>query len=1008
MPTAQENNKTWLDPANLWIGNIDSGEFHGQKLLPVTSPLIRASSSLEFHPAGLFSEEIFGQVGTPDRMSKFGYIDLRTTVLHPLIYLNLVKLKAFYGEILSGRGYGKFDQKEGELVRCSASDPDARTGYKWFLDQLPNLKLAKNNSQRQNDRIDLLLKYRDKYTISKMPVMPAGLRDMKVDEAKPSSDSINAIYTSLIHYTLALPESGGTDEIFDGLRYSIQKKIGMLYDYVMNLLEGKFGYFQRKFASRNLALGTRNVISTANLAAYNPNDPQAIKVDEVKVPTFQASKMFLPLVIYWVKKAFFSDVFSSSNDQVALLDREHFKLSYQPITELEKTKFLTGDGIEKFVSLFRDTSFRFKPVSVLNADNKPFFMYVVYDAGADIWIDRSLDEIRTIFEREHRYFDESKIRPLTYFELMYISTFLATRERCATVTRYPVTDTKSTVPCKVHLVSTNPGRKVRLHNAADNTVVLLPEYPIMNQAAVDSLVLHPSILGGLGADFDGNCVSGESWVRLRYMTDWLERCGVYGEKLSYFQAQKLYDDPDGFVVAEIQIKHFPIVGEPHVDKNGALVYDVPYGCYVTSFNPDACEETWEEITTFTVEQGCEAIEVKTSSRKIVLSSNDSMAVFSWVDGSIVRVSPRLQSEHYLIPCMKKASVPFGHLGTFSNGFTFGDYFAKNDRIDGYDCTCCLHHCIYKHRWDLPIPPGCESWFDGNDHVSIPFGSICPVLERQPSVELTRAYLSDKSENFLYGLLCGMLDAKGDWRKCQRADKSEGLLIRFWTRRPEVRDGFLHLLWRLGIRSTEYKDPVVPDLIWITPNEVDLWEARERLRFACQDHITLFDEWLLCTAPADNSDCVPLTHDEMEAIKAYAYVNGDSTLVSKLGTPFTAIPRWMLTNYADEIVSELPKAAARIRNNDIVWEPIVDKKFIGVIPVYDFQIETTKVFQINDGVVVYDTVSANGVLSNEGNAEIYKHLRSVGRYVHPNGKLIIGHPDTIGLTIFNLTRPPEMK
>ena len=1007
MPTAQADAGFQLDPANLWIGNIDSGTYGNQKLMQVTSPLIRASSSLEFHPAGLFSEEIFGQVGTPDRMSKFGYIDLRTTVLHPLIYLNLVKLKAFYGGILSGKGYGKFDAKEGDLVRCSASDPDAHTGYKWFLDELPRIKLAKNNSQRQNDRIDLLLKYRDKFTINKFPVMPAGLRDMKVDEAKPASDSINAIYTSLLHYTLALPEGGAVDEIFDGLRYSIQKKIGMLYDYVMNLLEGKFGYFQRKFASRNLALGTRNVISTANLAAYNPNDPQAIKVDEVKVPTFEASKMFLPLVIYWVKKSFFSQVFSSANDQIALLEPDSYKLSYQPITELEKTKFLTSDGVEKLVSLFRDVSFRFKPVTVQNAQNRPFYMYVVYDAGADIWIDRSLEEIKQIFEREHRFFDETKVHPLTYFELMYVSTFLATRNRCATVTRYPVTDTKSTVPCKVHLVSTNPGRKVRLHNAADNTVVLLPEYPIMNQAAVDSLVLHPSILGGLGADFDGNCVSGESWVRIRYMTDWLERCGVFGDLLSYFQAHVIYDDPDGFVVSEIQIKYFPMVGEYVKDKNGAHVYEVPYGCYVASFDASTCQETWEEITTFTVEESCEAIRVKTADREIVLSSNDSMAVFSWVDGSLVRVSPRLQSENYVIPCMRKESITFGNVGTFSNGFTFGDYFAKHDRTDGYDCGCCIHHCVWKKKWDVPVPSYAKDWFDGETHISIPFGSICPVLDQLPLIELKRTYLNNKSERFLYGLLCGMLDAKAEWRKTLRDDKTEGLQIRFWTRQKDVKEGFLHLLWRLGIRSTEYKDKIVPDLIWITLNECDLWQAREHLRFACQENIALYDWWIQLTEPHDYADCVPLTHEEAEAIKPYARIKSDMELVTQLNAPFPYVPRWMLVNYTSEITEELPAATARIVNNDISWECIVDKEFAGVIPVYDFQIETTKVFQINDGVVVYDTVSANGVLSNEGNEEIHKHLRSVGRYVHPNGKLIIGHPDTIGLTLFNLTRDPAM-
>ena len=40
----------------------------------VTSPFIYESSSKEFAKSGLFSEDIFGQVGSPQRLTTFGYI----------------------------------------------------------------------------------------------------------------------------------------------------------------------------------------------------------------------------------------------------------------------------------------------------------------------------------------------------------------------------------------------------------------------------------------------------------------------------------------------------------------------------------------------------------------------------------------------------------------------------------------------------------------------------------------------------------------------------------------------------------------------------------------------------------------------------------------------------------------------------------------------------------------------------------------------------------------------
>ena len=41
----------------------------------------------------------------------------------------------------------------------------------------------------------------------------------------------------------------------------------------------------------------------------------------------------------------------------------------------------------------------------------------------------------------------------------------------------------------------------------DDSWIMLPEYPIINNTFVDSLIPHPQILGGLGMDFDGDTAS---------------------------------------------------------------------------------------------------------------------------------------------------------------------------------------------------------------------------------------------------------------------------------------------------------------------------------------------------------------------------------------------------------------------------------------------------------------------------------------------------------------------
>ncbi len=77
-------------------------------------------------------------------------------------------------------------------------------------------------------------------------------------------------------------------------------------------------------------------------------------------------------------------------------------------------------------------------------------------------------------------------------------------------------------------------------------------------------------------------------------------------------------------------------------------------------------------------------------------------------------------------------------------------------------------------------------------------------------------------------------------------------------------------------------------------------------------------------------------------------------------------------------------------------------------VYDFIVPTTKVFAVNDGVVVYDTASSNGVLSKQANQEVTEHLNSTTRYIGTNGRLMHGTTDLVKLTVFNLSRDPAMK
>ena len=77
-----------LDPVRLSIMDVQKF-IRENKCQPVTSVFIRETTTNEFKSDGLFSEKIFGQINTPERLVRFGYINLRTKTFFWIEYRTL-------------------------------------------------------------------------------------------------------------------------------------------------------------------------------------------------------------------------------------------------------------------------------------------------------------------------------------------------------------------------------------------------------------------------------------------------------------------------------------------------------------------------------------------------------------------------------------------------------------------------------------------------------------------------------------------------------------------------------------------------------------------------------------------------------------------------------------------------------------------------------------------------------------------------------------------------------
>lgn len=496
-------------PLNIQLLNVDD-IIVKERILEVSSSFIHEPSSTSFHPEGLFSERIFGQIATVERLIKFGYVSLHTEIFHPLVYINICRLKpGLYEEILAGKQYAKFDQEAGDFVAASVDDELARTGFSFFLEHFHQIKFVKNNSLTRNDRIRIIERYRDLLTLKRWLILPAGIRDMNIETAqgKAGDSDINSLYLSLMNFSKAIPTQNNDHPVYDNIRFSIQKKIVEIYEYLSNLLDDKGGFLQRKYGARNIALGTANVISAASMAASSPDDPRYLKSNETKLPLFQSAKAFQPIVTTNMKLLFFNHVFDSASDQISVIDPETLTLKYQPITLKEKDRFLSSDGLIGLINQYQDDAVRHNPVVVHNDTGQRFWLFLVYDEGDEIYYFRNITEFQHFYEQLGKVFDRSKVRSLVYSELLYVATYRAVFAKHEVTTRYPVLHVGSTYSAKIHLMSTDPARTIKVKSVFSDLETELPEYPIIGKGSIDSLVLHPTRLSnsrGLGADFDGD------------------------------------------------------------------------------------------------------------------------------------------------------------------------------------------------------------------------------------------------------------------------------------------------------------------------------------------------------------------------------------------------------------------------------------------------------------------------------------------------------------------------
>lgn len=460
-----------------------------------------------FHPEGLFSTEIFGRVGTPERDTRMSFIHTKITILHPFIFKKIIRLKGLYKGIITGRQFAVWNEVESDFE--SSDMVNGQTGYNFFLTHLPKIKFKTTASVSREMNIELVQKAITEGTafVTNVPVIPAGLRDAFLrPDGQVTEDEINPLYRALISASNAIPDSGEYNtSVFDTTRVSMQNALNNVFEYLWNLYSGKSGFAQSRFYSRGVFNGTRNVISAMDTATPRLGVAHSPKLNNTVMGLFQTMKAVLPVTQHLLMTGFLGDAFTAGDGRAYLTDPKTRRQVMVMVNRREYDRYTTPDGLNKCVNAFFNRRNRLKPVKI--AGNYLGLVYRGEVNGKQVF--KFFKDINDL----PKGLDPKDVHPITWAEMFYVAGYRKWNRYPVMFTRYPVAGLGSCYMSLVYVKTTAQGEQrwelddtwniKEFHD--DNPITYAYEYPnVKLDSFVETAQPHPSRLAGSAADFDGD------------------------------------------------------------------------------------------------------------------------------------------------------------------------------------------------------------------------------------------------------------------------------------------------------------------------------------------------------------------------------------------------------------------------------------------------------------------------------------------------------------------------
>lgn len=266
-------------------------------IAPITTHQLYFDKSLNYHPQGLYSENIFGVEGSKERRTNISWINLNCYVIHPFLY-DLLDKRIFrkISDLLSSKTIFSLDANN-HLVE---DDMGEISGMTKLVENIHNIKFSEGEDESDRNKI-INVMYKTianrTFFINKLPVISPEYRPVTVDEltGDVQIDELTKLYQKIIMAATQLGSVSG--QLYDILSFRMQLLMRDLYELVKVKISKKEGLIRNSILGKRVDYSARSVIS--------PN--AGLKIGYIGVPLRIVCQIFEPYLIYGIVNSGYAD-----------------------------------------------------------------------------------------------------------------------------------------------------------------------------------------------------------------------------------------------------------------------------------------------------------------------------------------------------------------------------------------------------------------------------------------------------------------------------------------------------------------------------------------------------------------------------------------------------------------------------------------------------------------------------------------------------------------------------